>query len=188
MFKSKYLKIAIISSSILLGAGLAYYFYKPSVQTVVSPSIVDFDDARDTQDIVNLFEDNRYWLTTSSETSIVKLLQKRTPSEHMPEYNGTMKIKVLRDEEGFKGFVTYYKQNFYTAQLLFLAVSKQFRGHGYAQKLVEYALDDLKNMGVKKVWLVTRTTNLPAQKVYNKIGLTQTSREDGFVYFEKIFN
>lgn len=189
MIKSKYIKIALVGLLILLGGGTAYYFYhRPSVTTITSPSIVDFDDARDTQDIVNLFEANRYWLTTSNETSIANLLQKRTPSEQQPEYYGAMKIKVLRDQEGFKGFITYYKQNFYNAQILFLGVPEQFRGHGYAQKLMNYALDDLKQMGIKRAWLVTRTTNIPAQKVYKKAGLQEVSRDDGFVYFEKVLN
>lgn len=189
MIKSKYIKIILAAFFILLGGSAAYYFYhRPSGATVTSPSIIDFDDARDTQDIVNLFEANRYWLTTSDETSIANLLQKRTPSEQQPEYHGTMKIKVLRDQEGFKGFITYYKQNFYNAQILFLGVPQQFRGHGYAQKLMNYALQDLKQMGIKRAWLVTRTTNIPAQKVYKKTGLKEVSRDNGFVYFEKVLS
>lgn len=192
MIRSKYIKIIIAGICILVGGGIAYYFYHVPIQQVSTGTdaarIVDFDDARDTDDIVKLFEENRYWLTTSNETSIAYLLKNRTPSKNEPQYAGTMEIKVLRDNEGFKGFVTYYKQNFYTAQLLFLAVPEKFRGRGYAQKLMDYALDDLKKMGVSNVWLVTRTNNTAAQKVYKRIGLQETSRDDGFVYFAKALN
>jgi len=69
--------------------------------------------------------------------------------------------------------------------LLFLAVGQEFRGKGFGEQLVRYVLKEFSNMGASRVRLVTRTTNFPAHRLYNRIGFHEVERrEDGFVYFE----
>ena len=100
---------------------------------------------------------------------------------------GRLRIKVLREHDAFVGFTAYYMKTSDLGLLLFLAVNPEFRGKGYGDMLTRYALNDLIRVGAKRIRLVTRTCNIPAQKLYKRVGFKETSRDDeGFVYFEYV--
>ena len=68
--------------------------------------------------------------------------------------------------------------------LLFLGVADQFRKRGYGEYLVRYALEQMRQMGLTRVDLVTRVTNYRAQRLYKRIGFNEYKRDShGFVYF-----
>jgi len=162
----------------VLGAGILYYVLAPR------GPIYDFDPARDTQKILAIFEHNWHWLISSKDYSPEFMLKHRAPSKD-PLYVGSLHIKVLREQNKLAGFTAYYMKKKRLGQLLFLAVSQEFRGKGYGEQLVRYALKDLANMGASRVRLVTRTANFPAHRLYNRIGFYEVEHhEDGFVYFE----
>ena len=46
----------------------------------------------------------------------------------------------------------------------------KFENNGYAKILLQYVIDDLKKMGIKKFELTVEVNNVIAQKVYKKIG------------------
>ncbi len=163
----------------ILSIGILYYVLVPS------GPIYDFVPARDTQEILKIFEDNWYCLIESEDYSPEFMLENRAPSKD-PLYVGSLHIKVLREQDKLAGFTAYYMKKKRLCQLLFLAVSSTFRGKGYGEQLVRYVLEDAINLGADRVQLVTRATNFPAQALYNRIGFTQVRvREDGkFVYFE----
>lgn len=161
-----------------LGAGIFYYLSIPR------GPIYDFDPARDTQDILQVFERDWYWLVSSDDYSPEFMLKYRAPGRN-PLYIGRLRIKVLRENDAFVGFTAYYMKTSDLGFLLFLAVDPEFRGKGYGDTLTRYALNDLIRMGTKRIRLVTRTDNIPAQKLYSRMGFRETSRDDeGFVYFE----
>jgi ribosomal protein S18 acetylase RimI-like enzyme len=172
---------ALIVCGLLVTAG--YYLYFPHHTTCTNERILTFDDARDTQEIIDIFEKDRYWLTAVENDTIAFKLKNRTPSTD-PRYFGSLHIKVLYEECKFAGFIAYYMQNFFVGRILFLDVKPEFRGKGLAQELVRYAVDDLKRLGATMITLVTRTTNHAAQAVYKKVGFTISYEEEGFVYFE----
>lgn len=194
---------AILIAASLLVASLGTWWFiqeKQEPQTVTShavattPSaaqaqdveILDYNAERDKEAIKQLFKDNWYWLIAGDEYDIDYFLDTKSPSKYQPEYHGKMQIKVMRTKDGrFVGFVSYFKKNFFKGDLRFVAVKKDFRGHGYGKQLTKYATDALFDMGVARVKLVTRTTNFAAQKVYKSLGFTETFREGGYVYFEK---
>jgi len=162
----------------LLSLGILYHMLTPR------GPIYDFDPVRDTQEILAIFEHNWYWLISSEDYSPEFMLTHRAPSKD-PLYVGSLHIKVLREQDKLVGFAAYYMKKKRLGQLLFLAVSQEFRGKGYAEQLVRYTLKDLANMGATHAQLVTRSTNFPARKLYNKIGFYEVKHhEDGFVYFE----
>lgn len=163
----------------ILSFGILYYVSVPS------GPIYDFDPARDTQEILKIFEDDWYWLIESKDYSPEFTLKNRAPSKD-PLYIGSLHIKVLREQDKLVGFTAYYMKKKRLCQLLFLAVGSTFRGKGYGEQLVRYVLKDAVNLGADRVRLVTRTANFPAQRLYNRIGFTQVgAREDNeFVYFE----
>jgi ribosomal protein S18 acetylase RimI-like enzyme len=163
-------KIAIIGSivwamSVAVGG---YYYY-----AVEQGPIYNFDAARDTQPIVKLFDENWYWLVASENFSPIFILKHRSPNEN-PKYFGALKIKVLRVDDQLAGFVAYY-----------MKVGHEFRGKKYGHLLSEYAVNDLVKMGAKTVTLVTRVSNLAAQKIYKDLGFVEIYHDpQGYLYFE----
>lgn len=180
--KYTWLKAALLASLLMIGGGAVYYYYH--TQSPKQP-IYEYEAARDKEDIQKLFDNNWYWLISSDDYSVNFMLDRRAPNQYNPRYFGKLQIQVMRVNNEFVGFVAYYMKNFYLGQLLFIAVKQDQRGKGYAKVLMNYALEQLKEMGATKVKLVTRPTNLSAIAVYNKTGFTEINRDDEFVYFEK---
>ncbi len=175
---AKKIFLTFILSAIAVTGSL--YFYQTHI--AAQGPIYNFDEERDTQPILDLFKTDYYWLV-EGEFNAAAMLHYQAPNGN-PFKKGQMYIKVLRENNEFIGFVTYYKKSPTEWKLNFIAVDSKFRGKGYAQKLMQYALDDMKRMGAKKITLVTRTSNLSAQKLYNRSGFKETYRDEGYVYFQ----
>jgi ribosomal-protein-alanine N-acetyltransferase len=52
-----------------------------------------------------------------------------------------------------------------------VAVDKEFRRQGIAQKLISTAIQEAKDRGAQKVFLEVRAGNLPARALYQKLGV-----------------
>lgn len=191
MFKTnRIVKISALLLALSAGTGISYYFYSrhvPTQQTDITPTaaIIDFDEARDTADILALFAKDRYWLVASEDYDPAYALSTRSPNAYEEKYKGKLTIKALRKGTEFIGFTAYYMKNFYEGYVLFLAVKDEYRGKGYGPQLMSYALTELKKMGAHIVNLVTRVSNLKAQSVYKKVGFTELARDENYVYFSK---
>ena len=180
-------KKIIKATAIMIGISFAatvIYYYLPQPQHVISEPISTYQEDRDTKEILDIFKTDRYWLVSSPDYSPEFMLKNRAPSKQDARYFGKLNIKVLYEGDQFIGFAAYYLKNFFIGQILFLAVKPEFRGKGYAQQLMRYAIADLKKQGATIITLVTRSENKPAQGVYKKLGFTLSHEEDGFVYFE----
>lgn len=184
-------KVIIATLSILaLGSGLSYYYVSHKTPAVLQPitqaGISDYQEARDKEDILEMFVSDRYWLLSSNDYDPEFMLDYKAPSKDSM-YVGKAHIKVLREKGKFVGFTLYYKNTITEGHILFVAVHKDFRGKGNAQKLVKYAFDDLVRLGAKRVWLLTRAENYPAQAVYKKMGFEVTEIDpDGYIYFHRM--
>ena len=185
----KIIKAAAIIVTLSFAATAIYYYlpqtwrYIPA-STISGPVILDYDEARDTAEILDIFKKDWYWLISSEDYSPEFMLKNRAPKMHDPRYYGKLIIKVMYDNNQFVGFTTYYMKNFFIGQILFVAVKQELRGKGYAQKLTKYAIEDLKKHGATMITLLTRSANTAAQAVYKKLGFNVTFEEDGFVYFD----
>lgn len=170
----------------VMGGGV-YYHYS-LIQRSIDPDIYDFQDDRDTQDVLAIMKKDWDLLVASSNYSAEFMLKNRAPSDYEPEYFGKMRIKVLRQDNRVVGFVTYYMQKMYQGHILFLAVDKDYRGKGYAKRLINYALQDLKAMGASYARILTYLKNLPAQKLYGQtLGFTEYARDSdhGYIWYKK---
>ena len=176
----KYIALILLLS--IAGVGTTLY-YRQSHE--VGPIYV-FNEDRDTQSILDIFKSDWYWLVASSDYSPRYMLTYRAPNQN-PLDRGKLIIKVLREQEEFIGFTAYYKKSPTVWQLLFVAVKDAMRGKRYGETLVRYALEDMRSKGACRVELVTRTTNLSAQKLYLRMGFKETEREEGYVYFAYMY-
>jgi ribosomal-protein-alanine N-acetyltransferase len=169
----------------LLAGGIQWYYssHTTAKRLACSP-IVDFDDVRDTQDILKVFETNWHWLVASEDYSPAYMLKNRAPNEN-PLYHGKLSIKVLREKGAFVGFIAYYKKKPQEGFILFVAVKEEFRGKRYAEQLMDYAMNDLRLQGARTVWLITRMTNIRAQSLYRRLGFNELQHDDEFIYFQR---
>ena len=115
------------------------------------------------------------------------MLKTKSPDKN-PRYHGKLEIKTLLENGKFAGFITYHKTGYHTGRIQFLSVSKNYRGKHYGRKLISHAVKDLFNQGCTQVSLITRTNNIPAQKVYRGLGFKETGKDAKFVSFTKYKN
>lgn len=179
IIRTKTFKItSLIITLGLIGSGLWFWFN-------IQGPIYDFNDQRDTQEILKIFKRDRYWLLASEDYSPEFMLKYRAPNQEL-KYMGRLHIKVWREKENFVGFTAYYMKTPEFGFLLFLGVNPEFRGKqkGYAEKLLKYALGQLQKMGAHYTQLCTRVDNKPARGLYKRVGFHEISVEDGFVYYQ----
>ncbi|RTL06867.1 GNAT family N-acetyltransferase [Candidatus Dependentiae bacterium] len=177
--KKRVVVLGALCSLFVIATGLFYFQTKK-----ISLPIYAYNKQRDYQDIINLFELERFWLTTTVDYSPNYMLDFMAPHKGS-FYRGKLHVKVARPDNNFAGFTAFYMHDNKTGMILFLATRPEFRGKGYGKMLIMSAIEELKKMGAKKVNLVTRTTNLPAQHVYVSLGFDEITRdEQGFVYYE----
>ncbi|HSC24697.1 MAG TPA: GNAT family N-acetyltransferase [Candidatus Babeliales bacterium] len=181
MFTQRIRKIIIVTGSIVAMCS-GFGIYKYYVTTAQGP-IYDFNSTRDTQAILDIFNQNWYWLLASDESSPAFMIKYRTPDAN-PMHFGSLHIKVLRENDKLAGFTAYYMENSQLGRLLFLAVAHDFRGKGYGKILAQHAMQELFKMGVHHIALWTRVSNLPAQRIYKELGFKEKFNENGYLYFE----
>src|SRR5581483_2478024 len=134
MKKSFIKKLAIVVSLSLLGAGVGYYLiHRAPTQTAIEQGpIVSYNEARDHDEIVNIFQTEKHWLLSSDDYDVEMLLKYKAPNEN-PLYFGKAHIKTYLDNGQFAGFSTYYKKTPNEGTILFIAVKKEFRNRGIAK-------------------------------------------------------
>lgn len=180
-----WLKLILAILSLSIGAGIAHH-YLAARDTALA--ISDYRESRDRAEIHEIFRKDWYWLSNRdyNPANIDFVLKTHSPNEYEPRYFGKMKIEVLREHNHVAGFITYYMLNFYEGKILFLAIEQGSRGKRYGEKLLDFAVKDLRKQGAQVARLVTRTDNISAQKLYKRFGFTETVADDGegFVHFE----
>jgi ribosomal protein S18 acetylase RimI-like enzyme len=185
MFTNRMKKLTFIGAIIVALSGYGLYQY----QLYNSAVLYDFNAERDTPQMLEMFESDWYWLFASSpeEFSVAHSLKYLTPSQYDRRYFGALKIKVMRQRERVLGFVAYYMHNATKGQLLWLDVRPETRGKGYGYMLAQHAVDQMIAAGAKTIFIWTRTSNIPGQKIYKKLGFKEVYvTEDGYVYFEYV--
>lgn len=179
-------------SAVIVGGIIAYTLNHHASCTNDDFYIYTFnDDERDIQDIEATFQDDFYWLTTRDTYDVRAMLKHRTSEFTDPSLYNNMFIYIMRQRvtNAFIGFMSFFKVSFYKGQILFVSVNKAFRGKGYGQKLTEYALEQMKNMGMIKATLFTRTDNKAARKLYERMGFKIASFVGNFgLYYDKHLN
>lgn len=121
----------------------------------------------------------------------------------------TLRVIVIRGKNNVYGFITYFMYtdktgfiqsiiNYFTytkntGYIEALCVAKTRRNRGYARRLLEYAIQDLKEMGASGVRLTTGQENIPAQNLYKSVGfvalpITEENRENRSLTFEYIIS
>lgn len=186
-------KTLLVVSLAGVAGGALYWYGTKSCAAIVSQDdyyIYEFnDDERDIQDVEKLFADDLYWLTTRQSYDVRAMLTRRTSEYTNPDVHNNMWIYIMRDKKTDQliGFTSFFKLSFYKGQILFVSVSKDFRGKGYGKKLTQFDLDTMKQMGMIKATLFTRLDNLPARALYENLGFKESPRRDDVGLYYDIY-
>lgn len=172
--------VALAGSLFALACGIGYGVYR--YQNFEQGPIYEFDAQRDTKPILDIFERDWYWLVAGDDYSPEFMLQYRAPKQD-PVFAGRMHIKVLREQDTFIGFVAYYMKNAQVGFLNFVDINPDFRGKRYAQQLVRYAINAMKDLGASRIDLVTRPSNVSARALYKRLGFVLTGQDPEFVFY-----
>ena len=169
----------ILLCLVAMGGGL-YWIYRTQ-----SPGIYQYDSAKDKAFITNIFDKDWYWLISdhSPDYAVEYMLDYRASSQY-PSGKGKLTIKAFRVKGKPVGFSAYFMEEFYRGRILFVSVDKEYRSKGYAKKLMLGAIEDLKKRGARLIYLITRTDNKVAQKLYAGLGFKETWTDVAYVKFE----
>lgn len=170
----------VTAVSLIIACIVGVWLYSTSYER---GPIFTFNQKRDLEQMVQLFEKNRSWLTYQRYSDPAFLFINKTPSYRDPRFMGAMEVKVMRDGKDLIGYTTYYVDEENKGKILFVVVDEKYRGKRYAQQLIEYALQDFKKRGLKYAYLVTRLDNFSAQKAYTRMGFFETERDDTYVTY-----
>lgn len=176
----KRIAIIAISTAIAITMGTVWWLYQGTEES----RITLYDAKRDRAFILDITQKDRYWLSNAADFDPAFFFDKATP-QHDLEYAGKLVTKVLLEKGKPVGFVSFYPKSFYEGYILFLSVDHAHRGKGYAGKLLQHAFDELFAQGIQVIRLFTRTSNHPAIAVYKRLGMVETKRIEGGIYFEK---
>jgi ribosomal protein S18 acetylase RimI-like enzyme len=176
-------RLSILIATLVLGTalGMSVWYYR-----YATPRLYEFSFDRDMPAISRLFNQDWYWLIPGNRDSYSpeEVFRYRAPHQN-PLYAGRLAIKVMRQKDQLIGFVAYYMKNPTLGFLNFVVVDPAFRGKQYAEKMVQYAVDDMIKRGAKKITLITRPSNQRARKLYKRLGFTEVREDDTFVYIER---
>lgn len=171
--------LSILISFLLIVGGIYYW-------TERECHIFFYNPARDREAVIEIFDQNWYWLINMERDEYdLEYHLDNLASSTDPRDRGNLTIYAYLEDGITKGFVAYYKKSFYKTKILYLAVHKDYRKHGYAIKLLSHVIKELKKKGMKIVMLVTRVTNERARNLYKKLGFEEIGIDNGFVEFEK---
>ncbi len=137
-----------------------------------------------TKDIPFVAElEKRFFSTPWNETALEKGLQ-----------NGTEIFWLAQKDGGDVGYIGYV-QSFETADILTVCIDPVHRRKGYAEALLTFCLEQMRQSGVEKVFLEVRESNAAARSLYEKSGFEYLNKrinyyknptEDGLVMMKEM--
>ena len=115
--------------------------------------IADIDNANIVHKLDSEYEHDKYSLDTIKSS--------------LKQDTGFNLLVWLEDEAvAYASFNVVYDE----VELLKIVVSQNHRRQGIARKLMEFAIDNLKSINVKTMYLEVRRNNIPAKSLYEKMG------------------
>ena len=182
--KSNFLKRFLIGVLLIATIGSSIFVYNNYLAK--KEGIYTYNASKDREFILKIFKENWDWLVSQySYDFSPEYTFDNLASDRKPENKGNLIVKVYYSDSKRAGFVAYYEKPFYEGFVLFLAVDKNFRSRGFARKLLQHAIDDLKSRGSTVIRLITRVDNKPARKVYEGMGFKQIWTDGEFIRYEK---
>jgi ribosomal protein S18 acetylase RimI-like enzyme len=167
----------IIFLSLLSMLAVASIFYFKSDQYQDTATIRSYEHEKDFIPLVQLINENKFWISERRDFSAEKMLLHRIPTNDQG-FKGQATVDVIQTNSTTAGFIAYYKKSAKQGFIWLLAVDKAFRGRGFGEKLMLHAIDNLKQQKVNYITIATRLINKPALSLYRKLGFKEKYRDE----------
>lgn len=84
---------------------------------------------------------------------------------------------IIKDNNRIAGYCSYYLKPYLSLKgfekqsvISSIAIDRNFRGKGFAERLLKSSIEEMKVNGISSILLYVNIDNLPAIKLYEKIG------------------
>lgn len=164
--KHNRLTLAVVG---LLGISLigGYFIYG-----YVGFGVMNYVNMRDRAGVTKMFKDDWNILIAQEHHDTYSLDEFLDEAKSHGEQLENAQFKVLRKNGKTVAFACYYQKSPFWWHLLFLMVDKDHRRQGYAKKMLNAAIDDMRSRGAIKITISTRQDNKTAQALYHSAGFT----------------
>ncbi len=150
---------------------------------------------RDKEEIIRLFNDNWYWLIATGTEFDPAMFLNTGDKQLRGKSKSDSKIFVYCVQGKPVAFIAYYKVGPHTGKFRFVGNNKyDDKNYEHVEQLVQFAINDLKKMGVYQIELITRLNNVRDIALYKKLGFREIDRfgddeehEDRYVELRKSF-
>ena len=117
------------------------------------------------------FEDLSSLVRIENQVHISPWSEEHFQSELEKPYSRILLLSDDQTDELVAGYIVYWLM-LEECEILNLAVDLPYRGLGFAEKLVRSVVSASMKLGLKRVLLDVRKSNLPAIHLYQKVGFT----------------
>lgn len=180
------LALAMLISGITYNAFYSTYMPMSGVSSIYTNTFKLCQTDDQCAFVEKTFKDNFALLTINPGHDFEVMLKHRSPNKVESKYFGKLDTVVMYEQGQPVGFVSYYMKTSYIGHILYLAVDKPFRRKGYAKRLVTFAINRLKQQGVKIVKLATYVENTKAQKLYTEqFGFVKENQDGKIIFYRK---
>lgn len=172
----------ILAAFIAVIVGISHVWFKQRS----CDGVVAYDAQRDKAAVKELFKHNLSWLVNGPnyQSYDVDFMLDNHASAFDPVNKRNLIFNVYCSEGRTVGFEAHFIKSFFKGYILFMVVDQAERGKGYAAQLLKAAIEQIAKAGCSIVELVTSLDNLPAQKLYEKVGFVETHRDEHVVFYE----
>ena len=125
------------------------------------------------------FEDLSSLVRIENQVHISPWNEEHFQSELEKPYSRILVLSDDQTDELVAGYIVYWLM-LEECEILNLAVDLPYRGLGFAEKLVRSVVSASMKLGLKRVLLDVRKSNLPAIHLYQKVGFTVSHIRKGF--------
>ncbi len=174
--------IFIIAALVSVTAGISFYLFNARSCN----GVIAYDAQRDKPAVKQLFQQNLSWLVNgpSYQSYDVDFMLDNHASAFDPINKRNLIFNVYCDHGRTVGFEAHFIKSFLKGYILFMVVDQAERGKGYGVQLLKAAIEQIAKAGCSIVELVTSIDNIPAQKLYEKVGFSEVRRDEHVVYYE----
>ncbi len=112
------------------------------------------------------------------DISSIEILGKELHDNYKFSLDTFSKCKIVELNNSVIGFITY-SIIYDRAEIIDIIIKEEFRNKGYAKKLIDEAIKDIKSNNCQNITLEVRKTN-PAVNFYIKLGFEIVSIRKGY--------
>jgi ribosomal protein S18 acetylase RimI-like enzyme len=174
--------IAALVISVMAGVGSYVFWFKADRCN----GVVAYQAHRDKAVVKKIFKDNLHWVVNGPnyQNYDVDFMLDNHASAFDPINKRNLIFNVYCAQGRTVGFEAHFIKSFLKGYILFMVVDQAERGKGYAIALLKNAIEQIAKAGCSIVELVTGVDNIPAQKLYEKVGFVETSRDNDVIHYE----